>query len=317
MIIENWNRQEKSVIIIEKNGQVESDRVIKDNEEVIIKDKGKKLTAKQRYFLNQRNEFKKHCNSLGGFINMIYAKNEILFNNTNIDKSNVSRIIYLSTYMDYQQKGLIVYQLKSKEGKFQPNEPMNKKQIQTTLNLGDTAFKKFLKDMKENSLIYEVDKRFYINTEYFIKGEVEEMDKANQSYCRLFIDTIRAIYESCKAKEHKTLATVYQLIPFVHYSNNMICNTPNELESNSNPMSLKEIGALLNLEDSKGNLRKLVKELESIKVIVKDKEYKLFAYIYMSDKDFFFINPYVVYSGNDINKLRWVADTYFFRGQNK
>lgn len=277
----------------------------------------KPLTAKQKAFINKQSDFKSHCNSLGGFIHMIYAKNEILFNDLNIDKANISRIIYLATYMDYTQKGLVVIQPKSKDGKFLPIEPMTKKVMQTTLNLGDTAFKKFLKDMKDNSLIYEVDKKYYINTDYFIKGEVENMDKAKQNYCRLFIDTIRSIYESCKAKEHKTLATVYQLIPFVHYSNNMICNTPNELESNSKPMSLKEIGALLNLEDSKGNLRKLVKELESIKVFVKDKEYKLFAYIYMNDKDFFFINPYIVYSGNDINKLRWVADTYFFRGQNK
>lgn len=247
---------------------------------------------------------------------MIYAKNEILFNDVNIDKANLSRIIYLATFMDYTQKGLIVIQPKDKEGKYKQLEPMTKKQIQTTLNLKDTAFKSFLKDMKDNNIIFEVDKKFYIDTKYFIKGAVEGIE-SSQSYCRLFIDTIRAIYQSCEPKQHKTLANVYQLIPFIHYSNNMITHNPNDLESEAQPMNLKDIGALLNIENNKNNLKRLVKELESITVNVDTKEYHLLKYVYMNNKEFIFVNPYVIYSGNDVKKIRWVADTYFFRGQNK
>lgn len=272
-----------------------------------------KLTPAQKAYLNAKVEFKEHCSNLGGFIHMIYAKNEKLFNNANLDKANISRIIYLATYMDYEQKGLVIHQLKDKYGKFLSCEAMNKKTIQSVLNLGDTAFKKFLKNMKDNNIIFEVKKKIYINTEYFVKGIIEDFDDNNKGYCRLFINTVRNLYEGCKPTRHKVLSSVYQLMPFVHYSNNMICHNPDGLESNAIPMSLKDIGNVLNIEDNKGNLNKLMRELSGFTVTF-DTEYKLLSYVRMYDKDFYFVNPYIVYSGNDINKLRWVADTYFFRG---
>lgn len=303
--------------VIEGTDIVISSILVKNNgtEEVSLKTEKvkKRLTPQQKLFLNRRDEFKSHCNYLGGFIHMIYTKNEILFSDANIDKANVSRIIYLATFMDYEQKGLIVYQPKSKEGKFLPNEPMTKKLIQTTLGLGDTSFKKFLKDMKNNSIMFEVDKKFYIDTNYFIKGEVENFNGIEQSYCRLFIDIVRNLYEGCKPTQHKVLANIYQLVPFIHYSNNMLCHNPNELEDTAEPMSLNDIGQLLNISDNKGNLKKLVKDLDKFYITTEDKEYKVFSYIRMTDKDFYFVNPYVIYSGNDVQKLKWVANTYFFR----
>lgn len=304
------------VFILKSNGEKETFGVISEREELTVQRKKTELSPSQKLYLNKQNDLKKQCYDLGGYIHMLYTKNEILFNGLSLDKANITRIIYLATYMDFQQKGLLVYQPKDKEGRFLPSQPINKKTMQNILGLGDTAFKKFLKDMKENKIIFEVEKKFYIDTQYFIKGGVENFNKKEQSYCRLFIDTVRAIYGSCKAKEHKTLANVYQLIPFVHYSNNMVCHNPYCLESDTTPISLKEIGDLLGIEDNSSNLKRLVKDLESIKVNIKDKEYKLFAYTKMKDKDFFFVNPYVVYSGNKVDNIRWVADTYFFRGQN-
>lgn len=297
-------------------GEVLGTTYMKTNgsEEIILKsEKKRNLTPEQKMFLNERNEFRNHCKELGGYVHMIYAKNELLFNSLGIDKANISRIIYLATYSDYNQKGLLVIKNRDKFGKYTGNEPMTRKQIQTVLKLGNTAFKSFLKDMKDNNLMFELDKAFFVNTQYFIKGEVENIDKAQQSYCRLFINTIRKLYEGCKPTKHKVLANVYQLIPFVHYSNNMICHNPNTLENNVKPMTLNEIGTLLNINDNKGNLRKLVKELSNFTVSTNDKEFKLFAYVVIDGKDFYFINPYIIYSGNDIKKLRWVADTYFFR----
>ena len=175
-------------------GEVLGTTYMKTNgsEEIILKsEKKRNLTPEQRMFLNERNEFRNHCKELGGYVHMIYAKNELLFNGLGIGKANISRIIYLATYSDYNQKGLLVIKNRDKFGKYIGNEPMTRKQIQTALKLGDTAFKSFLKDMKDNNLMFELDKAFFVNTQYFIKCEVENIDKANQSYCRLFINTIR------------------------------------------------------------------------------------------------------------------------------
>lgn len=297
-------------------GEVLGTTYIKTNgsEEIILKaEKKKVLTPEQQMFLNNKIQLRKQCKVLGGFVHMIYAKNELLFNKLGLDKANISRIIYLATYSDYEQKGLLTIKERSKDGTFSSNVPMSRKQIQSVLGLGDTAFRKFLNNMKENDVMFELDKSYFVNTKYFIKGEVEDIDKTKQSYCRLFVNTIRELYEGCPTNKHKTLANVYQLIPFVHYSNNMICHDPDVLEDKAKPMTLTEIGKLLNIKDGKGHLRRLVKELGNFYVTVNGREYKLFAYNINDDKDFYFINPYVVYSGNDIKKLRWVADTYFFR----
>lgn len=298
-------------------GEVLGTAYIKTNgsEELILKAERKRvLTPEQRMFLNNKNEFKNQCKELGGFVHMIYAKNELLFNSLGIDKANVSRIIYLATYLDYSQDGLLIMKHRDVDGRFIANAPMTRKEMQKVLNLGNTAFRSFLKNMKENELLFELDKAFLVNTNYFIKGKVN-IDNEQKNYCRLFIDTIRQLYEGCDARKHKTLANVYQLIPFVHYSNNLICHNPNALQDKIRVMSLKEIGELLNIQsDKNGNLKRLSRELSNFYITVNDKKLQLFKHYYDDDGfDAYFINPYVVYSGNNVTKLRWIADTYFFR----
>ena len=307
--LDDWNRNKNSLILIDKKGIIKVDKIINDNEEIIIKRRKRNLTDKQKNFLNQSDDFKNHCRSLGGDIHMIYYKNEIVFNDINIDKANISRIMYLATFVDYNDKkeGLL-----TTKGSSYKSVPMDRKKMKELLNLGDTAFKSFLKNCKDNELIYEVDKKFYINPIYFNKGNVDLLSD-DKGYCRLFINTIRELYINCKPSQHKTLTNIYQLIPFIHYSNNMICHNPECLENEAKPMNLKDIGIKLKIENNRTNLNRLTKELEKFKVTVEDKEYKLFAYVKVSDKDFFFINPYVIYSGNNVEQLRKISDTYFFR----
>ena len=314
MIIENWNRQQKSVITVSQNGYIESDRVIKDNEEVIIKDKGKKLTAQQIHFLNQSNEFKKHCDSLGGYIHMIYAKNEILFNDIDIDKANISRIIYLATYMDYNDRKEGLLCVRSQHNKL---EPMDKKTMQNVLKLTDSTFKRFLKDMKDNELIYEVDKKFYVNPIYFNKGDIDKDVKksVDKSYCRLFIKPIRDLYEGCKSTKHKVLASIYQLIPYIHLRSNALCLNPTEITKEPQKMDSKTLCELLGMSTDRSQMNKFVKDLYSFTVDINGKTYKLFSYIkIISDNiDFFFVNPYVIYMGNDLDYIRKIAKDYFFK----
>lgn len=310
MIIENWNRQEKSVIIIEKNGQVESDRVIKDNEEVIIKDKGKKLTAQQIHFLNQSNEFKKHCDSLGGYIHMIYAKNEILFNDIDIDKANISRIIYLATYMDYNDRKEGLLCVRSQHNKL---EPMDKKTMQNVLKLTDSTFKRFLKDMKGNELIYEVDKKFYVNPIYFNKGDIDKDVKksVDKSYCRLFIKPIRDLYEGCKTSKHKVLASIYQLIPYIHYEHNIVCHNPNEATDYPKAITLRELCEMLEVDYK--NSSKLAKSLYEFKVNIEGIDYNLFTYVILNAQyDYFVVNPLVIYGGNNYDNMVRTSKALFF-----
>lgn len=305
--MEGLKRQHKSVITYDKYMNVITDRVLKDNEEVIIGKKKKAYTPQQIHFLNQSNEFKKHCDSLGGYIHMIYCKNEILFNNVNIDKANISRIIYLATYIDYNNRKEGLLCVRSQHNKL---EPMDKKTIQSVLQLGDTAFKKFFKDMKDNNLIYEADKRFYVNTEYFNKGNIEDIE-ANKSYCRLFIEPIRMLYEGCKLTKHKVLASIYQLIPYIHYEHNIVCHNPSEPTDTPKAITLKELCDMFDIDYKNSN--KLAKSLYEFKVNIKGIDYHLFTYVILNAQyDYFVINPNVIYSGNNFESIKRTSKTMFF-----
>ena len=301
-------RQYKSVIVLDENMNVTQDYVLKDDEEVKIEIKKKTLTPKQKHFLNKQSDFKNHCDNLGGYINMIYCKNEILFNNVNIDKANISRITYLATYIDYNDRREGLLCTRGKDNKL---NTMNRKTMQNILGLSDSTFKRFLKDMKDNNLIYETDKKFYVNPTYFNKGNMGKLD-TNKSYCRLFINPVRSLYNGCKTTKHKSLATIYQLIPYVHYATNIICHNPNELETNATPMSLKDIGVALNIDNNKGNLNKLVKELREFKIDANGKSTKIFNHVRLDSIDYYIVNPYIIYSGNNVEQLRKISDTYFF-----
>ena len=314
MKIENWNRQEDTILRIDKFGNITEDTVIKKDEDYKIIKNNKQLTPQQIYFLNQSNEFKKHCDSLGGYIHMIYCKNEILFNNVDIDKANISRIIYLATYIDYSNRKEGLLCIRSQHNKL---EPMDKKTMQSVLKLGDTAFKKFLKDMRDNSLIYEVEKKYYINPTYFNKGIVDEEVKKNddKSYCRLFIEPIRSLYEGCKPTKHKVLASIYQLIPYIHLRTNALCLNPNKITEEPEKMDSKILCELLGMSTDRSQMNKFIKDLYSFTVDIKGKTYKLFSYVkIVSDNiDFYVVNPYVLYMGNDVDYIKNVAKDYFFK----
>lgn len=312
--INGWNRQEESSLRVGKDGLIKEDRVIKDNEIIDIKDRRKNLTAQQRYFLNKSNEFKRHCDSLGGYIHMIYAKNEILFNKSEIDKANISRIIYLATYMDYNDRKEGLLCVRSQYSKL---EPMDKKTMQNILKLGDTAFKKFLKDMKDNELIYEVDKKFYVNPIYFNRGDIDKDVKksVDKSYCRLFIKPIRDLYEGCKTSKHKVLASIYQLIPYIHLRTNALCLNPSEITKEPQKMDSKTLCKLLGMSIDRSQMNKFIKDLYSFTVDIENKTYKLFSYVKIisDNRDFYVVNPYVIYMGNDVDYVKKVAKDYFFK----
>lgn len=312
--INGWNRQEESSLRVGKDGLIKEDRVIKDNEIIDIKDRRKNLTAQQRYFLNKSNDFKRHCDSLGGYIHMIYAKNEILFNKLEIDKANISRIIYLATYMDYNDRKEGLLCVRSQHSKL---EPMDKKTMQSILKLTDSTFKRFLKDMKDNELIYEVDKKFYVNPIYFNRGDIDKDVKksVDKSYCRLFIKPIRDLYEGCKTSKHKILASIYQLIPYIHLRTNALCLNPSEITKEPQKMDSKTLCDILNIGIDKGQRSRFIKDLYSFKVDIENKTYKLFSYVKIisDNRDFYVVNPYVIYMGNDVDYVKKVAKDYFFK----
>ena len=262
------------------------------------------LTPGQKSFFNRNSELHQHSKKLGGYVHMSYKENTTLFSDTTLDKTNISRLIYLSTFLDFndREENLLVKVIQNNK-----RVPMNREDIQKVLLLKDTTFKSFLRDMRTNNMLYEVNGKFYLNTDYFNRGN----SKYN-TYTRVFINTIRDLYSGVSARQHKLLGQAFQLIPFLHYDSNVLCKNPKEIDyTKREKLTLEDIATILGTSTDRSNLSKLKKSLESLTVNVNGDNLPLFKYV-PKPYDYFVINSYVIWSGTDVSKMKENIQFYFF-----
>lgn len=308
--------QHKVGVVYDEYGEILKTIIIKDDEDVEIINKKRKLTESQIQYIKNRSDLHKHSNLLGGYIHMAYVKNELLFNDIGIDRSNISRLIYLATYIDYNNRDCNALVKYSKNKKI---TYMNKKDIKKVLKLSNTPFDTFMANMKENNLLFEKDGRFYISQEYFSKGE----HIYNRSdYTRIYIDTARFLYENSKPRQHKQLSYIYQLVPFMNHELNIICSNPNESDFYKlNKMGLKDICNVLGVSKDKKSMNRLENDLLKFNVIVDGEIYYIFKRVIVKGAngrfDYFVINPYIVWSGKNIDTIKDTIQSLFFRRNSK
>lgn len=273
---------------------------------------GADLTSKQKALLKFRNDLRKHSEELGGYIHMKCYKNKLLFEDLDIDRANISRIIYLSTFIDYndRQENLLIKYTKNKK-----IEPLTRAEIKNRLKLGETAFKSFLSDMKKNNLIYEHDKKFYINSDYFNKGNSIFNP---QEYTRVFVNTTRFLYENCNSsRQHKQLSYIFQLIPFMNYELNILCSNPTESDFYElDKLNLTQICEILGVSTDRRNMVKLKNELLKFYIQIDNRKYYFLSYVNIQNgfgiKDYFVINPSIAWSGRSTDVVKDIVQTCFF-----
>ncbi|MCC3865345.1 hypothetical protein K0040_13815 [Terrisporobacter petrolearius] len=307
----------KRVAIIDENGNVD-ERVIGKNEELVNK---RVYSDKEKYFINQNDELRKETQLLGGYIHMYYVKNELLFNDIGLDPSTVSRLIYLATYINYNNKkaNLLV-----KYGQHKEVIAMTKADIRDVMNLSKSTFNEFITELRERSILLELDNKFYINNKYFERGSmsnkcVDEV-KLNNEYTRIFINTTRELYRGSSSRQHKHLGYVFKLIPFLNYSRNIL--TYNTEETNFSDMEfigLKGVCELLGVNGNKGNDKKLEKQLLKLKVNIANKDYYIFKHIVSYGEseattyDYFVMNPRITWRGKELDDFNKAIEGLSFR----
>lgn len=300
--------EQMNLVLYDKNGNIIDCKMIKDNEEFFIK---RKLSEKQKIFLNNKSELQKYSDKLGGYINMCYVRNELLFNELNIDRANISRLIYLATYIDFnnRQENLLIKHSKNYKIKY-----MTRSDIKKVLGLADRTFINFMNDMKKSNLLFEVEGKFYISNDYFSKGKCDFNAK---EYTRIFIDTARMLFENCTSRQHKQLSYIYQLIPFMNYELNIICRNPNESDFYKlEKLSLLQICELLGVSTNKDTMRKFRDDLLKFNITLDDRKYYFLSYARIKNghglKDYFVVNPQITWGGKDIEQVKETIQVCFF-----
>lgn len=273
-----------------------------------------RITQGQKEHLENKKAQESYTKSLGGFVTVFYFNNQALFDDERtqgelVSKANVSRLMMLATYMNYKNQ-LVLEPSSNKIIKVMGAvDYMTKKDIQCVLNLKPTMFKKFFKEVTSANILIEENGKFVLNEGYFYKGEVEKYKKNIQcNYTRMYIDTVRQIYNGVDSKKHSILTYVFQLIPCIHYSTNFLCNNNSESHTSIDYMNIEDICKFLGLSTNKGNMSKFKRDLMAIHIKYRDENYHLFNEIIQSNSTTkvqrFLVNPLLVTSMSNMENVK-------------
>lgn len=297
----------KRIYTEDVNGNVEYAGLMKESEDIRIV---KKMSDEQKNTIKRKDDLGNYANELGGFIHMMYINNELLFNDIGIDRSNISRLIYLATYIDYNDREENVLVKHTQNNKL---EYLTKKDIKEIMRLSDATLSRFINDLISNELLFNANDKFYITSKYFSKGK-SNFDK--RKYTRVFINTTRNLYNGCSTREHKKLSYIFQLIPFLNYETNVLCSNPNEIDRDKlDKLTLIDICKLLGLGTSKNAMSKFEHDLYKISIKIGDNKYFMFTRVITKGEyrnDYFIINPNVIWNGSNVDNTKETIKWLYF-----
>jgi len=257
----------------------------------------------KEYFKKQKEKEKKaqqineQYKEYGNFVWSVYNINQQLF--ANIKPSNITRLMYISTYLNY--KGYLMYNQRT---------VMTKKNMSELLRLSDRGFIYFYKDMIDNNILQIQNNKIYINHDLFGKGSLPKNQIAkfvqNDKYItRLYIDGVRAFYDISTSRSHKTLSYLFQILPYVNREFNIVCFNP--LEEDLDKVQCMSLGEFCNtIGYDYHNVKQLQKKLFDTTFTINGKITTAIGCVNtgLSNSDCkIFINPKVYYAGNQWDKV--------------
>jgi hypothetical protein len=191
---------------------------------------------------------------------------------------------------------------------------MNKKALFETMQCNRKTFDKWYSDMIDTGILKQfstsadetVVAKEYIQVinESFVKGGI----KGNkQSYMKVFIDTIREIYDTNIGQNMNSVGMILSLIPYVNKEYNVMChNTMCKNDEKLNLITANE------LSDAFGYGRDIGKMQRALtKITLKNGEpIILFATNGDKKNDTIMVNPMLMYSGGDIDTSHVIFRRY-------
>lgn len=291
-------------IMDEDTGKVKTERKLKELDKVRV------ITKEQEDYLKNKTDLGKMESDLGGFYMLYY--NERLFDGL-ISDTHIARVIYLATFIEYDTNKLVFYE----NGK--QNIPFTERDIKEILGIKDRqTFYDFKKEILDSGIMTITDNGIYMSKDYFNKGK----DKGNKFFfMKMYIDTIRQLYEQTNTRQHKTLGHLFKLIPFIDYEYNILTNSPNtNIKFKERVMTKKDIAKLLDMDLK--TYERVEQQLLKLTITFRNKKYPLIGAISIKALDTetnrirktncYVINPLIYSSINDysvideINKQLWL-----------
>lgn len=238
--------------------------------------------------INQQNNFKEYIKTFYGSFYFYFYSRTI----KNIEPQYLTRFLYLCTYINYDNLLVI--------DKTTRHIPIYEEELQNILRLGKTeTYKTKIALIKNDLITIQENGIIKINNKFCKKGDIVKNKKIDKT--RIFNNAIKELYEKALPKEHKKLALLFQMLPYVNLKWNVICkDTTEELKENIKCYTLKELMQELgqtNITRFKNDLLKLTVGGEPV------------VLIQLANKNSsILINPKVYYKGTKLEDIKYIEE---------
>lgn len=231
--------------------------------------------------------------SFGGFYFSCY-KNLLKLK---IDRQYMFRFVYLCTLMDYNNK-VIWGSAKSN------NNLALEKDLQEILKLSERECRNTKNELKRHKLIIvNEDKTITVNDKYAVKGDIDK--RKLRGSVRAMELGIQELYNKAKATEHKRLALLIDLLPYVNFTHNVLCHNPSEVKIEKiQAITLKELCKIVGYDETKST--RLKNEL--LKLTVNNEP--VIGVFSKVGGIHVYVNPRIYYKGNNIEDLKSLVNMF-------
>lgn len=200
------------------------------------------------------------------------------------------RFLYLASYLDYNNNLLVA------KSEYNCKIQLNRQMVKDILKLKESEFKNTIKTLLDNGLMLKDGIYYKLNTSYSIKGCLQ---KKSREYTRVFIRSIRELYDKCEPKQHKQLYYIFKMLPHVNVNFNIPCkNIDDDVMSNIDPLKINDICSLIGYDSSNGN--KLWNILRSFKI---GDNYVVCKHV-VDESEYIAINPKLYYAGTRMENVK-------------
>ena len=211
--------------------------------------------------------------------------------NLGVSGLDIVRLMYLSTYLDYQNVLRI-----------DKTRAIKLTDFPSLLDISERSAKYFISALKRNNIMFQDENgNLKLNSEIFYRGKVKKPKEYEIQTIRIYIDAVRSLYLNTSKNERSRLLYVFKLIPYVNRFNNIVCK--NVFESNVDNierLTLEEFCDVIDYE--KTHIARLKAELSSI--TLNGKYIIAFLSTKNINKSIICVSPAIFYAGGNNDVIR-------------
>lgn len=213
------------------------------------------------------------------------------FDFSDLPPSIVTKLIYLSTYADYNNS--LVASIKSKTA-------IKRCDLPKILGVSKRTSERFWESVKDKYVREDENDSLWLNDSIFKRGKLK--NKTAVEYQQFYFNGVRALYKSANGKNHNHLGYLFQLIPLINREWNVLCKNPLETElDNVQLITMEDFCSYIGYKNT-SNISKLKKIYDAVEFDVRGKKQKFCAFTYNgldTTKAKICVNPEILYVGSN------------------